>query len=136
MTWSRRENIWQPFPLPFTRYHLPPGQGIYDDSSGPVDCGLIVRESASPEEAPDSYWQLTAPEATWETWTAGFYWESSAYISNRHPADCLHIGIDLGPLESGQSRTVRGKFYWLEGTKEDVLTLWQKDFGESITKRA
>lgn len=129
ITWGRSNNAWQQFPLPFTRYHLPVGQGIYDDSSGQVDSGLIVRESASRAEAPASYWQSAAPEVDWETWTAGLYWERSTYISNRHPADCLHIGVDFGPLKAGESRTVMGKFYWLEGTRDDLFTLWQKDFG-------
>jgi hypothetical protein len=128
MTWTRMNDTWQQFPVPFTRFHLPAGQGIYEDSSGQVDYGLILRESASRAEAPDSYWQMVAPEAEWEARSAGLYWERAAFISNRHPADCLHIGVDFGPLESGESRTVRGKFYWVDGEKDDLLSIWQKDF--------
>lgn len=130
LTWGRKDNAWFQFPLPFTRYHLPLSEGVYNDSRGQVDYGLIVRETAPRGEAPASYWQATAPEATWETWTAGFYWQRAVYISNRHPADCLHIGVDFGPLEAGESRTVEGKFYWLEGTKDDLLNLWWKNFEE------
>jgi hypothetical protein len=89
-----------------------------------------VRESASRADAPASYWSMVAPDAAWETWSAGLYWERSAYVSNRHPADCLHAGVDMGPLEPGESRTVQGKFYWLEGTKEDLFDLWREEFGE------
>lgn len=128
MTWTRMNDAWHQFPVPFTRYHPPAGRGIYQDSSGQVDDGLILRESASRTEAPNSYWEMVAPEAEWEARSAGFNWERAAFISNRHPADCLHIGVDFGPLESGESRTVRGKFYWVDGVKDDLLSIWQTDF--------
>jgi len=51
------------------------------------------------------------------------------YVSNRHPADCLHAGVDMGPLKASESRTVQGKFYWLDGTKGDVYALWRQEFG-------
>lgn len=129
ITWVRREQSWQPLPVPFTRYHTEAAAGLYEDSSGAVDCGLIVRESASREQAPASYWRTVAPEATWETWSAGLYWERTAYVSNRHPADCLHAGVVVGPLKAGESRTVMGKVYWLEGTKEELFAEWRKEFG-------
>jgi hypothetical protein len=131
MTWVRNKDDWQALPVPFTRYHTAAGKNIYEDSAGQIDCGLIVRESASRTHAPTSYWLTAAPEASWETWAAGLYWERTAYVSNRHPADCLHAGLDFGPLAAGESRTVQGKFYWLEGTKDDLYALWQKEFGEN-----
>lgn len=130
LTWMRKDGRWQPFPVPFTRYHTAAGAGVYDNSDGRVDCGLIVRESAPRDQAPASYWHSVAPDATWQTWSAGLYWERAAAISNRHPADCLHVNVDFGPLVAGESRTVQGKFYWLEGTKEDLLTAWQREFGK------
>ena len=130
LTWVRKGGEWLALPVPFTRYHTAVGKEIYDDSAGQVDCGLIVRESAPRDHAPASYWLSVAPEAKWETWTAGFYWERTAYVSNRHPADCLHAGVDLGPLAAGEERTVQGKFYWLAGTKDDLLDLWRQEFGE------
>jgi len=128
LTWTRINNAWQQFPVPFTRYHLASSLGIFEDSGGQADSGLILRESAPREKAPASYWRSVAPDAKWETMTSGFFWERSAYISNRHPADCLHIGVDFGPLAAGESRTVKGKFYWIEGGKDDLLASWQKDF--------
>jgi hypothetical protein len=56
------------------------------------------------------------------------YWERTAYVSNWHPADCVHALVDFGPLDAGQSRTVCGKFYLIEGTKDDLLAAWQRDF--------
>jgi hypothetical protein len=129
LTWTRINNAWQQFPVPFTRYHLASSQGIFEDSAGQADSSHILRESAPREKAPASYWRSVAPDTKWQKMTSGFYWKRSAYISNRHPADCLHIGVDFGPLAAGESRTVLGKFYWIEGGKDDLLELWQKDFG-------
>jgi hypothetical protein len=128
LTWARTSSRWQPFPVPFTRYHTEAGSGVYENSAGKVDQGLIIRESAPRDQAPASYWRSVAPDATWETWSAGMYWQRAAAISNRHPADCLHVHVDCGPLEAGETRTVMGKFYWIEGTKEDLLDIWQQEF--------
>ncbi len=128
MTWMRSDGKWLPFPVPFTRYHTAAGQGVYEDSCGQIDQGLIVRESAPRDKAPASYWRDVAPDATWKTWSAALYWERSAFVSNRHPADCIHAGVDFGPLDAGEARTIQGKFYWLEGTKDDVLATWEKEW--------
>ncbi len=56
------------------------------------------------------------------------YWERSILVSNRHPADCLHAWVDVGPLSAGRSRTLHGKIYFLEGSKQDVFDHWQRDF--------
>jgi hypothetical protein len=128
MTWVRKGGEWLALPVPFTRYHTAVAQNIYPDSAGQIDCGLIVRESAPRDLAPASYWQSVAPDARWQTWSAGLYWQRTAYVSNRHPADCLHAGVDFGPLEAGESRTLQGKFYWLEGTKDDIFAVWQQEF--------
>jgi hypothetical protein len=64
----------------------------------------------------------------WEQIATGMYWERTVAISNRHPADCVHAWVDFGPLDVAESRTVWGKFYYLEGTKDDLLDRWRRDF--------
>ena len=111
LTFARRGNDWLRFPLSHTRYHTPPGLPLLGEKSGgEIDHGLIVRESLGGERC------------------AGMYWERTAYVSNRHPADCVHASVDLGPVDSEGSRTVRGKVYVIEGTKDDLLNLWHRDF--------
>jgi hypothetical protein len=111
LTFARRNNEWVKFPLPRTRYHTSPGSSILaEKSSGEIDHGLIVRESLGGQ------------------YCSGMYWERTAYVSNRHPADCVHASVDLGPLGSGGSKTVCGKVYFISGTKEDLLELWKRDF--------
>ena len=111
ITFARRGNQWLRFPLSHTRYHTAPGFALVaGKSEGEVDHGLIVRESLDSK------------------YCSGMYWERTAYISNRHPADCVHASVDLGPLDPGGSRLARGKVYFITGTKDDLLELWKKDF--------
>jgi hypothetical protein len=101
----------------YTRFHTPAGlalaevSGVYVDPGRRVQNGLVARESADGKTI------------------AGMYWERSAQLSTHHPADCLHAAVDLGPASSGEPRIVRGKIYWFEGTKEDLLKHWERDFG-------
>jgi hypothetical protein len=111
LTFVRRSHEWVRFPLSHTCYYTPPGAPLLGDrSGGGVDHGLIVRESIGGEVC------------------SGMYWERTAYVSNRHPADCVHASVDLGPLDAEGSRTVQGKVYFINGTKNDLLGLWQRDF--------
>jgi hypothetical protein len=129
LTYARREDEWFGFPASHTIYASPLGIGLTGRAlSGPVDHGLIVRETLDRKKVPASYFRRTAPGETWERVSSGVYWERTALISNRHPADCVHAFVDLGPLSAGESRTVRGKFYWIEGAKDDLLSAWRKDF--------
>jgi hypothetical protein len=129
LTYARRDQKWFRFPVQHVVY---PAITVYerptDGQSEQVDHGLIVRETASRQLAPASYWERVAPNAAWEQMTCGMYWERTANISNRHPADCAHAWIDFGPLEAGQSRTLQGVVYYIEGSKDDLLALWQRDF--------
>jgi len=116
ITYARRNNRWLQFPVQQAKYHTPPGQPwLGEDTFGTVDHGLIVRESLD------------------KRYTSGMYWERTAYVSNRHHADCLHSSVDFGPLEAGQSRTVFGRFYFIEGTKEQLLKAFKQDF-QSVSK--
>jgi len=111
LTFCRKDGKWLKFPVPWTVFRTTGGAApISRECEGEVDHGLIVRESLDGEYA------------------SGMYWERTVYVSNRHPADCLHASVDFGPLEAGCSRTVHGKFYFIEGTKDQLLEKWQQDF--------
>ena len=110
LTYARRSGEWVQFPLPYVRYHTPGDRSsLADQTSGVVDHGLIVRES------PDG------------KVSSGMYWERTAYVSNRHPADCLHAAVDFGPLEAGRSRTLRGRFFFVDGTRNAILEIFQRE---------
>jgi hypothetical protein len=139
LTYARRANQWCQFPVQHTIYPTHPVRANDTAARGeaqgdPVDLGLIVRETASRQLAPASYWQRVATGVTWEQISSGLYWERTAYISNRHPADCVHAWLDFGPLAAGQSRTLRGAVYFVEGPKDELLALWQRDFKDTSQK--
>lgn len=134
LTYARQDNAWRKFPVQQTRLQArisAESAANETDHGDTVDHGLIVRESPDRKEAPTEYFERVAPGARWDRIAAGFYWERTTAISNRHPADCLHAWVDAGPLEAGESRTLHGKFYYLEGDKDGLLSHWRKDFGRT-----
>jgi hypothetical protein len=129
LTYARQGGEWLSFPARQILYATPLGSSLTGhELNGPVDHGLIIRETLDRKVVPASYFRRTAAGETWERVTAGMYWERTALVSNRHSADCVHAVVDLGPLSAGESRTVHGKFYWIEGTKDDLLAAWRRDF--------
>jgi hypothetical protein len=128
LTYARRGREWFGFPVQHVAYPTQAALSVPAMSPEPIDQGLIVRETLPRNQAPEEYWADVAPGSTWDRIVAGLYWERTAFVSNRHPADCVHAGIDVGPLAAGQARTLHGKVYFLEGTKDDLLAHWQQDF--------
>ncbi len=129
LTYARQNNQWFNFPVPYSLYYTSPGRELSRaPANQAIDHGLVVRQSLNRAEAPAWYWEHAAPGATWDTICAGMYWERTLSVSNRHPADCLHAMLDFGPLKAGEQRTLHGKFYWIEGTRDDLLTVWSKEF--------
>ena len=104
------------------QYVTPPGLTVPEIArmpSGPdrrIDHALVVRQAAAGRSV------------------AGMYWERSARVSTHHPADCVHAMVDLGPAAPGRPRVARGKIYWRQGTKDDLLAQWKREF--SITGSA
>jgi len=111
LTRGRKDGRWLHFPVQHVDFHTPRGHPYAPSKAAPdIDHGLIIRESADGSCA------------------SGIYWERTAFVSNRHPADCVHAYVDFGPLAAGQSRTVRGKFYLVEGGRDALLEAWRRDF--------
>ncbi len=129
LTCARRDRQWFQFPLPYSAYPVQPASLGWPGLTGePLDSGLILRQTPDRKQAPASYFQKVAPGAAWDQLVAGMYWERTVFVSNRHPADCIHAWLDVGPLEAGQARTLHGKIYFMEGSRDDLLEHWQRDF--------
>jgi hypothetical protein len=77
-----------------------------DDAAG----GLIVRESADGK------------------WVTGIAWEDYLSVQGHNPWNCMHASVRVGPLKTGQSKTVRGKIFLFLGTKDDLLTRYRIAF--------
>lgn len=80
---------------------------------GPADCGLITRTNQD------------------GIWICGIFWERTSHVTDHHPADCLHAIVNVGGIPPHSRRAVRGKIYWFEGTREELLRRWRKDFEET-----
>jgi hypothetical protein len=129
VTFARQAGAWVQFPVPHTLFHTPPGAALPGlTSAGQVDHGLIVRETLDRHSLPPWFWDHLAPGTRWERIATGMFWERTVAVSNRHPADCVHSWVDFGPLGAGESRTLWGRFYYFEGTKDDLLDRWRRDF--------
>ncbi len=78
--------------------------------SEPADCGLATRSDIEGQ------------------WVSAVYWERTVYITDHHPADCLHPIVNIGPIPAHGKRAIRGRIYWMQATKEQLLKRWKKDF--------
>lgn len=79
-------------------------------SDANATAGLIVRESEDGR------------------WVTGVAWEDFVSVQGHNPWYCMHNCVRVGPLEPGQSRTVRGRLYLFPGNKEACLERFRRDF--------
>lgn len=93
------------------------GRYVWDDkwplSNADAGAGLIVRESTDGK------------------WVAGIAWERFLSAQGHNPWRCMHLSVLVGPLARGDTRTIRGWIYLLQGTKEDVLNRYRQDIAGS-----
>lgn len=72
--------------------------------------GLMVRESID------------------RTWVAGVAWSDFLSAQGHNPRKCMHLSVQLGPLRVGESKTIHGRLYLFEGTKQDCVRRFERDF--------
>lgn len=61
-------------------------------------------------------------------WVTGVAWNDFRALSAHHPYRCMHNYIRVGPLKQGETKTLKGRLYLFEGTKEDCLQRYRKEF--------
>ena len=76
----------------------------------PIDLSLITRTDAEGK------------------WVSGIYWEQTSHVTDHHPADCIHSIINIGNIPPRSSKVLRGKIYWFEGSKDNLLRHFKQDF--------
>jgi len=64
-----------------------------------------------------------------KSWVAAVAWERFLAAQGHNPLRCMHLSVRVGPLKQQESRQVRGKIYFFQGTKEECLERFQRDFG-------
>jgi len=72
--------------------------------------GLLVRESAD------------------RTWVTGIGWEDYLSVQGHNPWSCLHASIRVGPLKRGESKTIRGRLFLFQGSRQNALERFDREF--------
>jgi len=93
-----------------------------------ADDGAFVFSDKWPTSDKDAYAGLIIREAPEAGWVGGIAWERYLSAQGHNPWRCMHLSVHLGPLAPGETRTVRGKVYLFEGTKDDCLSHYRADF--------
>jgi hypothetical protein len=93
--------------------------------------GRFVFSDKWPTAAPDAKAGLLVRESKDGRWVAGIAWEDFLSVQGHNPWQCMHLCIRVGPLKQGDTKTVRGKIYLFQGTKDDCLKRYVSDFPTS-----
>jgi hypothetical protein len=84
-----------------------------------------------PTAEPDASAGLLVRESEDGRWVTGIAWEEFLSAQGHNPWRCMHLCVRVGPLARGRSGTIRGRIYLFEGTKEDLLARFRKEFAGS-----
>jgi hypothetical protein len=90
--------------------------------------GKFVFDEKWPTSARNAYAGIIIRESIDKRYVMGIAWESFLSSQGHNPWHCMHLSIKVGPLEQGKKKTIRGKIYLIEGSKEDCLKEFAKDF--------
>jgi len=66
--------------------------------------------------------------------TMAIVWEDFISAQGHNPWKCMHLSVRVGPLQPGETKTIRGKIYLFKGSKEDFLAKLKKDFPALTSK--
>jgi hypothetical protein len=95
------------------------------------------RVSLTGEFAFSKKWPISAVDATGGLlvresedgdWVTGVAWEDALSVQGHNPWNCMHVGVRVGALKPGESRSLRGRLYLFRGTKLDCLARFERDF--------
>ncbi len=81
-----------------------------------------------PTSERDAYEGLVVRESEDRTQTMAIAWDSFLTVQGHNPWKCMHLSVGLGPLMPGETKTIRGKIYLIEGSKEDCFARYKQDF--------
>lgn len=79
-------------------------------SDRPAHAGALVRESGDRSQ------------------TMAIVWEDFLSAQGHNPWKCMHLSVRVGPLKPGETKSIRGKIYLFEGSKENFLQKLARDF--------
>jgi hypothetical protein len=93
------------------------------------DHGQFVWSKKWPTSPVNAAAGLLLRESSDGKWTAGIAWERFLSAQGHNPWECMHLCVLVGPLKKGESRTIRGRIYLFQGTRDDCLARYRRDFG-------
>jgi hypothetical protein len=134
LSWVRRNDRWESVPATAGRLvcRTALGARLENSKTGePCDVLKTLDPKHEGRSEPDVDSGLITRTNLEGTWLCGLYWDRTTHLSCHHPADCLHSSVNLGPLHPHGKRAIRGRIYWMEGTKADLLDLWKREFPEA-----
>jgi hypothetical protein len=80
-----------------------------------------------PKSNVDAVDGLIIRESTDGRWVTGIAWDRFLAAQGHNPWECMHLSVRVGPLKRSETRTVNGRIYLFEGTKEELLERYRKD---------
>ena len=102
---------------------------------------LVDREARDGKYWWSSKWPLSQTNATGglilresndKEWVCGIAWEDFLSVQGHNPWQCMHLSVCVGPLAPDNSKSIRGKIYLMQGSKQDLLDRYREDF--EVTK--
>lgn len=92
------------------------------------DDGKFVWHLKWPTSNRNAYQGAIIRESKDRTQVMAIVWEDFLSAQGHNPWKCMHLSVRVGALKRGESKTVRGKAYLFDGTKEDFLKRMETDF--------
>ena len=91
--------------------------------------GRFVWDEKWPTSARDAYDGILMRESDNGRYVMGIAWDAYLSAQGHNPWYCMHLSIKVGPLAQGETRTIRGKIYLMEGSRTDCLNAYEQDSG-------
>ena len=71
---------------------------------------------------------LLLRESSDHQWIAAIAWSDFLSLQGHNPWRCMHQSIRIGPLSPGATKSIDGRIYLYQGTREDCLAKFKADF--------
>ncbi len=90
--------------------------------------GAFVFSHKWPTSKSDARGGVIIRESSDGKWVTAIAWDDFLSVQGHNPWECMHLCVRVGPLRQGEERTIQGKVYLFQGTKEDALRRYLEDF--------
>jgi hypothetical protein len=88
--------------------------------------GAFVFDNKWPTSGRDAYAGIMIRESKDGRYVMGIAWESFLSAQGHNPWQCMRLSIKVGPLAIGEKKSIRGRIYLFEGSKEDCLEAFEQ----------